>query len=132
MNGIYFRGNICSEKNFAGLSLNNTLTVSTSTPFQKELCIQQCFRLNCGVFYDKIFLLVIKIFCKSNMTFPRCVTLIHREMPLHVSVKLKICNFCNNHCISKQLTFYTEPIALIKILIYSPFTFNVKSTERNK
>lgn len=62
-----------------------------------------------------------------------CNSLIHREMPLHASVRLKKnCNFCNNHCVSKWLIFFTELIALIKILIYSPFTFTVKSSERNR
>lgn len=43
------------------------------------LDIQQCFRLNCGVFKEKIFLLVIKRYYKNNIAFPRCVTLLFTE-----------------------------------------------------
>lgn len=41
--------------------------------------------------------------------------------------------FAISAIIPLSVTFHTEPIVLVKILVmYSPFTFNVQSAERNR
>lgn len=54
-------------------------------------------------------------------------------MPLFMQLQGVKYKFAISAILPLSVTFHTEPIVLVKILVmYSPFTFNVQSAERNR